>query len=684
MASLVRQAQTNVFAPRSQAHTSTLAGTRTDQVPTTSVGDMLGHHGAASPSSSPSSPEYANLCKVVLERRLRNMFVLAVAIGSALLAAATFDPSRLPGSLFKVLPALMLSPVTFIGIVPIILLRKATPTTAPSTLSSRFTRVRSLLDAPSRGVIMAYMLSTAILSIAYQCCALYSSQNPRTTPIYYHKGRGEVMLNERFVFLAGFHAFVAAFGVAQHVFQDRNRLVFDSSISRSIPQRLAQAGLAGIRAAVQSTALSYIFFVSIYVVVKRPILRLLVTSSLTSWTRPHLYDMIRYSSFLSMTLIARSLASAFLLFSTWETAHALFQTYATQSMLVSQFSSKPNQALVSGLRSDDDYYKHFAFCELATLSLTSEQRRKTIFTDIKADVTRGAWADVSRECLKVLGQELQRAKNRGLQGQRTPPPPSSVGRSTRSTQTSDRPENPAVKKDEVFKPVKKTFWDKLASSDGSASQASTSSNVTKGASSAVSSAISTVSSRVPSILQADQRDHAAQSARGSTSVVDSVKQPIATATRTAHDVENVLSNRVPATLKEVAFTKDARAVVETRVARRQLVTWALEALANLLCASLKEDPYGVAQRDIPKILEGMVLFLDALEKLEKSLVSEFEQEGQERKKVGTAQVEELVLPLQSSVRDAIKQVLLDFEPFLKEFRFPSHVATRLQLLIDWG
>jgi hypothetical protein len=37
------------------------------------------------------------------------------------------------------------------------------------------------------------------------------------------------------------------------------------------------------------------------------------------------------------------------------------------------------------------------------------------------------------------------------------------------------------------------------------------------------------------------------------------------------------------------------------------------ALSNLICASLTEDPYGVAQRDIPKILEAFVRYLSVLD-----------------------------------------------------------------------
>lgn len=51
-----------------------------------------------------------------------------------------------------------------------------------------------------------------------------------------------------------------------------------------------------------------------------------------------------------------------------------------------------------------------------------------------------------------------------------------------------------------------------------------------------------------------------------------------------------------------------------------MLTRLVEALSNLVCASLTEDPYGVAQRDIPKILEAFVRFLSII----KSLSSELE------------------------------------------------------------
>ena len=44
-------------------------------------------------------------------------------------------------------------------------------------------------------------------------------------------------------------------------------------------------------------------------------------------------------------------------------------------------------------------------------------------------------------------------------------------------------------------------------------------------------------------------------------------------------------------------------------------------LSRLVCASLTEDRYGVVQRDIPRILEALLVFLTALEDAQKEIAS---------------------------------------------------------------
>jgi len=87
---------------------------------------------------------------------------------------------------------------------------------------------------------------------------------------------------------------------------------------------------------------------------------------------------MRYNGAYSLTLATRALASALLFFLVCEAGHVCFEVYATQvrpsppssrgdeqaaddlslqPMTVSQFASNPNQALLSGLRSSNPYFK---------------------------------------------------------------------------------------------------------------------------------------------------------------------------------------------------------------------------------------------------------------------------------------------------------------------------------------
>jgi nucleoporin NDC1 len=71
-------------------------------------------------------------------------------------------------------------------------------------------------------------------------------------------------------------------------------------------------------------------------------------------------------------------------------------------------------------------------------------------------------------------------------------------------------------------------------------------------------------------------------------------------------------------------------------------------LANLICASLREDPYGVAQGDIPKVLEAFVLYLMELEKVRKGLMSSVESLGVEEEKEEMArEIEGQIEPIES-------------------------------------
>lgn len=208
-----------------------------------------------------------------------------------------------------------------------------------------------------------------------------------------------------------------------------------------------------------------------------------------------------------------------------------------------------------------------------------------------------------------------------------------------------------------------------ASATGSGSNSSASAgsaSSVQAVSSAVSSSLTAVSSRVPSVFQTG----------GSASQVTAAPKAAAKAVRTAADKvvswEERLSAWVPAAWRDVMFAKGASSTVEMCVPRRKETVWAIAgecarlsqkvrvagqcsdaslccaALSNMLCASLKEDAYGVAQRDITRVLEAFVLYLEALESLERNLLATSEKSGRpgEKEEMSSA-IQEQVTPVQA-------------------------------------
>lgn len=109
----------------------------------------------------------------------------------------------------------------------------------------------------------------------------------------------------------------------------------------------------------------------------------------------------------------------------------------------------------------------------------------------------------------------------------------------------------------------------------------------------------------------------------------------------------------------------------------------LAALSNLLCASLTEDPYGLASRDLPKVVEGLVLYLDVLEALQKELREKAERQG-DGKGEWLDEVERTVGEVEGAVREGVKAVVVEFKEYMGEFKFPPRVAEKVQVVVDWG
>ncbi|GAA5830168.1 hypothetical protein JCM3766R1_002807 [Sporobolomyces carnicolor] len=642
--------------------------------------------------SSPSTQNYANLCKVVLARRTRNMLSLTAAAAYVTLFAAVFDPKELPGSLLNFVPVLLFTPFAFIGTLPLFVLRKQTISLPQPPLPTKFAQYSQLRDRSTLKIALTYFTGAALFHFAYIWCASYASKEPRLGLFFYHQGRDTWQVNERRIILAFFHAFLAGFGTFQHVVERRSQIHFEEDTTLAIPTRLARKAGLRARATLRSTGVAFLAFWATYVILRRPVLRFILVNFAGSWARPHLYTLMKHSGAYSPTLATRAISSGFLFLTLWEVTNVVFEVYATQPMSVSQFASNPNQSLLSGLRAQDPYYQQLAYLEFSLLTLRSPARRQAIFKDVKRSssgmggANGGAWSELSRECLVLIGTELQRAKGRG----RLPVTVTGLD-STRASASSvggrDSPNKAAVKSGDVFLPTRSSLIDKLASTASSASSYAgpslSETAIGQKARTAVTSALSTaqtsISSRVPSILQTGSSTGSAKDA------------PAAPPTMKAEDVPQVVGSEVkiarwvPGSLRETVFGIDPEYRIGRCVPRVKEVVCAVQALSNLTCASLTEDPYGVAQRDIPRILEGFVRYLSVLESLEKEFEMDVRDKQDEDVRERWHQVErETVGTVEDTLRQGARAILTEFTPYLSEFRFPTHIASQLQLLVDWG
>ncbi|GAA6055758.1 hypothetical protein JCM3770_006146 [Rhodotorula araucariae] len=688
----------SVFAPSQPA--------QSDRPPTTSLAASL--NSTPIPSSAPPSRAYEDLCKVVLQRRLRNLFGLVAVASGVALYLAVFDPRALPGSLFSILPVLLFSPVALCGAVCVVVLRKKTLTTARPPLP---TQLAAFAQLRHRGVALpifvAYLGAAGFLHVAYVWTASWISSEAKLGLFFFHQGRDAWQLNERRVLLAVFHVALAAAATVQHVLEDRSQVIFDDDATLAIPVRLSARARLRFPRAVRSAVTMTVAFWSSYVVLRRPVVRFLLAHVLPVWTRSHLYSVMRYNGAYSLTLAARACSSALLFFLVAEAAHVCFEVYATQPMTVSQFASNPNQALLSGLRSSDPYFKSFAFLELSLLTLTNPKRREAIFKDVKpGSASGGAWAEISRECLLLIGTELQRAKGKGRLPSRSSAPTSY---SSADQHEKPNPSRAPVRNENVFQPVRPSFFDKLAISASSASSSDPAAAGAPGSSplarkaveavkaaatgptaqEALSTAVSTASgavARVPAILQSsalvparvvDVANKAAQASAGA---------PAAEEVPQVYGFERRLALVVPRALRSQLFEIGMEYDAGVCTPKRRETIWAVQALSNLLCASLKEDPYGVTQRDIPKVLEAFVRYLAVLDGLADELLAQADRTlgGAEAREKARVVVEREVGEVQEALRAGAKAILTEFAEYLGEFRFPTQIAAKLQLLVDWG
>ncbi|KAF9022291.1 hypothetical protein BDZ89DRAFT_1163331 [Hymenopellis radicata] len=137
-----------------------------------------------------------------------------------------------------------------------------------------------------------------------------------------------------------------------------------------------------------------------------------------------------------------------------------------------------------------------------------------------------------------------------------------------------------------------------------------------------------------------------------------------------------LSRYIPQLKVPPWFTQDRPSkIVESLLPTRDLDLLIVDVLSRITVASLTDDKYGVIQRDIPKVLEAMCVFLDEIEAYQRDMPSGDEEERQK--------AAEILGRMAEGLQEGISRIVRTFGIKLNAFKFPPRVARKLQGFLDY-
>ncbi|KAF9511704.1 hypothetical protein BS47DRAFT_1346461 [Hydnum rufescens UP504] len=611
-----------------------------------------------------ASNSYEHICKFVLRRRMLRVLVLSAFTTWMCTTIWSFSPRN--GLFHEIIASIspsqiiLLLPTYALGLLPSFILlrlylRNEYENPETQTFPTVFSRISSLLSPTLFRHLLAYGIQGWVLAFSYCISAgLREWDDPRLS-IFSPTLRHHLNFNERFVFITISNVVLGIVYAFKSLATMRPTACWPDSTTRPPhrPNFLPKLWASIIPAALLSISISISYIVTYYFVRLRLWKTLLYFAF---FLRPYMSTFVRakYSP-ITFGLIFRTLTVNLLTSLTWETMRVLFEVYTSEPIVLSRHAPDPNQCLVLGIVSTDRYIKHHAFHEFAVLAQTTSPeasaRRKALFSDLKTPHPQsmptlspgsiaGAWSTVSREALLVLGINYQNLLRRGA----PPPPPPAVASSALAPIAVPSPSSAHTLS--IVKPPAGIFRPPRTSTSSAIMDTFSSEGATTNVLSNIADSAQRGASAIPRIFLGESLSSAPSTGplrtvgieQGSnvTSVVRTLPSMLRSAVKSLPSLaslqglaeENVKKHvvrRLPPALRFRVY--DARwllfgskvEMVEGTLRGRKIDVWAIESLAYLVAHSLTEDPYGVVQRDLPRVLEALVSYLVALEALAQEL-----------------------------------------------------------------
>ncbi|KAJ2464373.1 hypothetical protein GGI03_003268 [Coemansia sp. RSA 2337] len=333
----------------------------------------------------------------------------------------------------------------------------------------------------------------------------------------------------------------------------------------------------------------------------------------------------------SLSGLAFWLLSGTLTALTWELTHRMFEIVATGPTLINELSPDRNACLLNGLKhTDNQLIQHLAYQELYRLTMFDAEKRKELLTDI--DRPAGTmWRQVSEQCMGVIktATDQLRAQNPTKESKASGPPKLPANLATVPVQTRA---GGAPMKDILLQNRKAGQAPALAPAPAPAR---------------------------PAVAAQDLFGPEAQG----------LEKYVLTTLR-----DTLLQSPVG----QHILMRSLCARSTTALSNFQLQVWAVRSLMRLVECSIKEDSFGVVQKDIALVLSTLFAYLA---ELERGVASHSDSMGSGDYTVQTTNRQALAMI--QVVRNSLYTFTTSFYVYLEALKLPQDLSRQLQLFANF-
>ncbi|CAO3664080.1 unnamed protein product [Umbelopsis ramanniana] len=609
---------------------------------------------SATPTSPNKAISYLTVCTPELNDRLLQL--LATQLGFHIALSILFQAKLsdgLTGTAQKLLsPEIWIFSLTLSAVSCCLLfVRKSQTTVHKKTYPTLWSEIVSRITKSNTWLsILPYTISGFILTRMYMN-VLHDEKYTEDLLIYPQGNRyGARQLNEQNIFLSMFGLVLGTVYGARRIMNDRNLIKFPA---------VQQAKRHVVKSQIATIAHSSAHF-SLRVIVGNYILYLVFRRTIY-WHGAHIAGLftkmldtpIVSFGWLNVYLFLQLFLSGVLTTFSWNLFDQLYDVFLTQPLLVSQLATDANSCLLSGLQMHQKpFIQALAYSELARISKSEPPRRAAIYNDIGTDNAVSAWKKISQECMKTIDE----VKNIVIAEYKRPdinPSPITNGADIVAEKTVN------IKR---ISPIEQEMFTSRAS-------------------------------RKPLMAYQDEdvEDRTGDILRSIAELPKMLPVTHSKATTVAdsfnlEDPKKELEGwvaRIHGYIRQwpiwnQVFARGLVRKVQSLFPSSQITLYAIESLSNLTSASLKEDEYGLVQRDIPAVIDCMLGCLQEVESLMYNPPAAYS--------ALTASSDSRITirePLQiiNALKSGLYQIIIEFEPYLSEFKVQPKYAAKWQSLV---